>query len=329
LARCPLLPPGFTHYRLEASLAELLVVDPDMSVWTERRAPYPRPIVTVWISFPGGASRLGGVRLASADERVALVLEVDRTVDVESDVLEPVTESIRGESVIEGWSLLTGTVGAVLADEEARPGGQRLREFGEQAFRAVGVMEDVREERDDRSVEPDGERLRVGVDRLHVSDVRLSHRLLEIAEGVVLPLDGVHDARRPDSPGRPKGRVTGPASDLDDGVTGFDPDRVEPAGDVFVARDLPIVHFVPGEVAQVSVVFVGHARLCRPSNPDAITLSTRSDGEGIVNISPGLRDLLDDFVEYDRQDVVDECGRKPSFTTSAGRVSTATIRRDV
>ena len=74
------------------------------------------------------------IRRASTDEGVTLVLEVDRTVDFESGVPDPVVESMWRESVIEGWSLLTGSVGLVLADEEARLGGQCLREFSEQSF---------------------------------------------------------------------------------------------------------------------------------------------------------------------------------------------------
>ncbi|WP_415381621.1 hypothetical protein [Halosimplex sp. TS25] len=57
-------------------------------------------------------------------------------------------------------------------------------------------------------------------------------------------------------------------------------------------------------------------------------LKNGSDGERIANISAELRDFLVDYVEYNRHDVVDEYGREALFTTSAGRVSTATIRRD-
>jgi len=47
-----------------------------------------------------------------------------------------------------------------------------------------------------------------------------------------------------------------------------------------------------------------------------------------VNVSPELREFLVDYIEHHRHDVVDEYGREALFTTSAGRVSTATIRRD-
>jgi integrase len=57
-------------------------------------------------------------------------------------------------------------------------------------------------------------------------------------------------------------------------------------------------------------------------------LKNGPDGERIVNISPELRDFVVDYVEYNRSDVADEYGREPLFATSAGRVSTTTIRRD-
>lgn len=57
-------------------------------------------------------------------------------------------------------------------------------------------------------------------------------------------------------------------------------------------------------------------------------LKNGSDGERIINISAGLRAFVDDYVEYTRQEVVDRYGREPLFTTSSGRPSTATIRRD-
>ena len=61
-----------------------------------------------------------------------------------------------------------------------------MREFSEQAFWVVGTVESIRKERDDRPVKLDGERLCIGVNQLHVSDIHLTHHSLEIAEGVVL-----------------------------------------------------------------------------------------------------------------------------------------------
>jgi integrase len=57
-------------------------------------------------------------------------------------------------------------------------------------------------------------------------------------------------------------------------------------------------------------------------------LKNGSDGERIVNVSAELCDFLVDYIEHHRHGIVDEYGREAMFTTSAGRVSTATIRRD-
>ena len=52
------------------------------------------------------------------------------------------------------------------------------------------------------------------------------------------------------------------------------------------------------------------------------------DGERIINISDQFRDFIVDYVEHNRDEVVDEYDRRPLFTTASGRPSTATIRRD-
>jgi integrase len=57
-------------------------------------------------------------------------------------------------------------------------------------------------------------------------------------------------------------------------------------------------------------------------------LKNGSDGERTINISEGLRAFIDDYVEYTRLEVIDRYGREPLFTTSSGRPSTATLRRD-
>lgn len=68
----------------------------------------------------------------------------------------------------------------------------------------------------------------------------------------------------------------------------------------------------------------------RPECTDAYgtPLKNGPDGERIINLSDQLRDFVVDYVEHHRHDVVDEFGREPLFTTSSGRPSTATIRRD-
>lgn len=67
----------------------------------------------------------------------------------------------------------------------------------------------------------------------------------------------------------------------------------------------------------------------RPEGPDeqGTPLKNGRDGERLVNLSPGLCELLEDYVDGNRHDVTDTYGRDPLFTTTAGRVSTATIRK--
>jgi len=57
-------------------------------------------------------------------------------------------------------------------------------------------------------------------------------------------------------------------------------------------------------------------------------LKNGPDGERLINISERLRDFIVDYVEHNRADVVDKFDRQPLLTTSGGRASTATIRRD-
>lgn len=68
----------------------------------------------------------------------------------------------------------------------------------------------------------------------------------------------------------------------------------------------------------------------RPEGRDdyGTPLKNGRDGERIVNISGELCEFISDHIEYNRHDVVGEYGRSPLLTTSGGRVSTATIRRD-
>jgi len=75
-----------------------------------------------------------------------------------------------------------------------------------------------------------------------------------------------------------------------------------------------------------AVIYIRH----RPEGPDVYgtPLKNGSDGERIVNISPELGNLLADYVDNSRDDVTDRFDREPLFTTSQGRVSTATVRRD-
>ena len=55
-------------------------------------------------------------------------------------------------------------------------------------------------------------------------------------------------------------------------------------------------------------------------------LKTGSDGERDVSLSVGLSEVLDDYVEHRREDVVDDHGRRPLFTTEYGRIAKNTVR---
>lgn len=68
----------------------------------------------------------------------------------------------------------------------------------------------------------------------------------------------------------------------------------------------------------------------RPESRDeyGTPLKNGADGERIVNISDALQRFIEDYVEHNRQDILDEYDRAPLFTTPAGRVTTTTMRRD-
>ena len=90
----------------------------------------------------------------------------------------------------------------------------------------------------------------------------------------------------------------------------------------FKSEDVDLEDFVADE----AVIYLRH----RPESTDVYgtPLKNGTDGERIINISPALVDCLDAYVGHNRHDVTDEFGREPLFTTSAGRVSTTTVRRD-
>lgn len=75
-----------------------------------------------------------------------------------------------------------------------------------------------------------------------------------------------------------------------------------------------------------SVIHLHH----RPEQPDVYgtPLKNGADGERIINIPPGLVDLLGDYIKHHRDDVTDQFGRSPLFTSYRGRVATTTVRRD-
>lgn len=50
------------------------------------------------------------------------------------------------------------------------------------------------------------------------------------------------------------------------------------------------------------------------------------DGERLVALSDDLCELLDDWIESQRRDVTDECGREPLLTTAQSRPCKSTLR---
>jgi len=68
----------------------------------------------------------------------------------------------------------------------------------------------------------------------------------------------------------------------------------------------------------------------RPEGTDdyGTPLKNGPDGERLINLSDQLRNFVVDYIEHNRADITDKYDREPLFTTSGGRPSTATIRRD-
>jgi len=68
----------------------------------------------------------------------------------------------------------------------------------------------------------------------------------------------------------------------------------------------------------------------RPESTDVYgtPLKNGSDGERIINLSPHLTEIIEAYIHHHCHEVTDEFDRKPLFTTSNGRCSITTIRRD-
>ncbi|MFB1063069.1 tyrosine-type recombinase/integrase [Natrinema sp. H-ect4] len=58
----------------------------------------------------------------------------------------------------------------------------------------------------------------------------------------------------------------------------------------------------------------------------ATPIENQQDGERLVALSVDLCELLDDWIESQRRDVTDECGREPLLTTAQGRPCKSTLR---
>jgi site-specific recombinase XerD len=61
--------------------------------------------------------------------------------------------------------------------------------------------------------------------------------------------------------------------------------------------------------------------------PDEGTrLKNKQDGERFVSLSPAVCDALDAYIEYSREEVADEYGRNPLFTSKHGRIAKSSLR---
>ncbi|RCU47736.1 hypothetical protein DU504_10755 [Haloplanus salinus] len=72
------------------------------------------------------------------------------------------------------------------------------------------------------------------------------------------------------------------------------------------------------------------ARLELHHRPESDTpLKKKEKGERHVAINDHLCELIDDYLEYNREDVIDEYGRDPLITTEHGRIHKGTLRSTV
>jgi site-specific recombinase XerD len=58
-------------------------------------------------------------------------------------------------------------------------------------------------------------------------------------------------------------------------------------------------------------------------------LKNGENAERYIALSAEISEVVDDYIEYNRRDVVDEYNRKPLFTTSQGRPAKNSIRRNI
>jgi integrase len=58
-------------------------------------------------------------------------------------------------------------------------------------------------------------------------------------------------------------------------------------------------------------------------------LKNKSEGERMIALSRYVCEVLDDWIEHNRLDILDEYGREPLFTSEQGRLSISTMRERV
>lgn len=57
------------------------------------------------------------------------------------------------------------------------------------------------------------------------------------------------------------------------------------------------------------------------------TLKSKKAGEREVNVSEGVAEVIDDYIEHNRIEVTDDHGREPLITTNHGRTARSTISK--
>ncbi len=62
---------------------------------------------------------------------------------------------------------------------------------------------------------------------------------------------------------------------------------------------------------------------------NGIRLKNGSSGEREIHISPHCYEVLNDYIEHNRKDVVDQYGREPLLVPRTGRIATSTLRKYV
>lgn len=67
-------------------------------------------------------------------------------------------------------------------------------------------------------------------------------------------------------------------------------------------------------------------RLRAIHRPPSTPLKNKERGERLISISSDVNQVISDYVEHSRYDVMDDDGREPLLTTQFGRVSRSTIR---
>jgi len=93
-------------------------------------------------------------------------------------------------------------------------------------------------------------------------------------------------------------------------------------------RALDIGDYQEDEEGQTFVEFVHRPEEDTPLKNQEADVEGEG-GEREVNVPQWAAEIIDDYIENHRNDVTDDYGREPLFTTSDGRPVTSTVRRDI